>query len=210
MDNLSSLTLNRLSVYLRALRQLQEEGLRRISSQELAQRFLLSADQMRKDLAQVGELGIRGVGYDVATLRLKLEAVFGLERQHLAIIVGAGNVGSALARFPGFNSGHFQVVALLDNDSSRIGTVVGQLPIRPSKDLDEIVRATGAEIGILTVPAEAAQENYEKMVDAGLRAVLNFAPVQLREIRGVRTKNVDLMILLEELAFSLREPHDNG
>jgi redox-sensing transcriptional repressor len=204
VDNLSSLTLNRLSVYLRALRQLQEEGLRRISSQELAQRFLLSADQMRKDLAQVGELGIRGVGYDVATLRLKLEAVFGLERQHLAIIVGAGNVGSALARFPGFNSGNFQVVALLDNDPSRIGTVVGQLPIRSSLELREIVAGTGAEIGILTVPAEAAQENYEKMVDAGLRAVLNFAPVQLRELRGVRTKNVDLMILLEELAFSLR------
>jgi redox-sensing transcriptional repressor len=95
---------------------------------------------------------------------------------------------------------------LLDNDPQRIGTVVGQLPIRASLELAQIVAETGAEIGILTVPAEAAQENYEAMVEAGLRAVLNFAPVQLREIRGVRTKNVDLMILLEELAFSLKAP----
>jgi len=203
MESISPLTLNRLSVYLRALRQLDEEGAKRISSREMANRFHLSAAQIRKDLAQFGELGIRGVGYEVAPLRHKLEDQLGLWREHRAVIVGAGNIGSALAQFPGLNSEHFRVVGLFDIDPGRIGAQVGRMKVRPSGDLAQIVRDHKVELGILAVPAEAAQENYDAMAEAGIRAVLNFAPVYLREKPEARVKNVDLMIFVEELAHHL-------
>ncbi|MEM9596455.1 MAG: redox-sensing transcriptional repressor Rex [Acidobacteriota bacterium] len=201
---ISPLTLNRLSVYLRGLRSLQKVGVHRISSREMAERFHLSAAQIRKDLAQFGEFGIRGVGYDVDQLRDRLESLLGLQREHRAVILGAGNIGTALARFPGLDSGSFRVVALFDNDPARIGDRVGDLVVYDSGELAARVRETEAEIGILAVPAEAAPENYEALVAAGVRAVLNFAPVQLREDPAVRTKNVDLLIFLEELAYFLR------
>ena len=186
-------TLNRLSVYLRALRALQSEGIERISSQQWARRFGLSATQIRKDLAQYGEFGIRGIGYDVV----------GLDRRHAAVIVGAGNIGTALARFPGLNAGAFHIVAIFDIDPKRIGERVGELTVRDPLDLAEVVESTGADIGILSVPAEAAAENYFALVGAGIRAVLNFAPVRLEEVDGVRVKDVDLTIFLEELAHHL-------
>lgn len=201
---ISSLTINRLSVYLRGLRSLQGENIKRISSSEMARRFHLSAAQIRKDLAQFGELGIRGVGYDVDHLKEKLEAQLGLDREHRAVIVGAGNIGTALARFPGLNSGTFRVVALFDNDPERIGERVGELEIVSSDELAAVVADTEAEMAILAVPASAAQENYEALADAGIQAVLNFAPAQIQERPETRVKTVDLLIFLEELASSLR------
>lgn len=203
-EEISPLTLNRLSVYLRGLRILEQDGTERISSLEMARRFHLSAPQIRKDLARFGEFGIRGVGYEVQDLRMRLETLLGLQHEHPAIIVGTGNIGTALARFPGLNSGAFKVVGLLDKDPRRIGQKVGDLEIRPSSDLRTLVRSSGAEVAILAVPAEAAQENYRALVAAGIKAVLNFAPVQLDEDPAVRVKNVDLLIFLEELAFFLR------
>lgn len=202
--DISPLTLNRLSVYLRGLRLLQREGVARISSREMARRFRLSAAQIRKDLAQFGELGIRGVGYEVKTLRQRLENLLGLEKEHRAVIVGAGNIGTALARFPGLNSGSFKVVALVDNDPTRIGSAVGELEVQDAAELAAIVEAENVEMGILAVPAEAAQENYQALADVGIRAVLNFAPVNVIENPGARVKNVDLLIFLEELAYFLR------
>ncbi len=202
--DISPLTLNRISVYLRCLRRLQDVGVARISSQELARRFNLSASQIRKDLAQFGEFGIRGVGYEVAHLRERLEHLLGIEREHPAIIVGAGNVGTALARFPGFRSGSFRVLDVYDNDPEKVGTELAGLVVRHSREIAHGVAETGAEIAILTVPADAAQENYDALVAAGIKAVLNFAPVQLDLDPRVRVKNVDLLILLEELAYFLR------
>ena len=202
-DDTSPLTVNRISVYLRCLRRLQELGIDRISSQQLAHRFHLSASQIRKDLAQFGEFGIRGVGYDVAHLRERLERLLGIGAEHPAIIVGAGNIGTALARFPGFRSGSFRVLAVFDNDAAKVGTSLAGLVVRHSRDLAQGIAETGAEIAILTVPAEAAQENYNALVTAGAKAVLNFAPVQLELDPRVRVKNVDLLIFLEELAYFL-------
>lgn len=197
------LALNRLSVYLRALRALQADGIERISSQEMARRFGFSATQIRKDLAHYGEFGIRGIGYDVVSLRRRLEHVLGLDRRHAAVIVGAGNIGTALARFPGLNAGAFHIVAIFDIDPKRIGQRIGDLTVRDPLDLVEVVESTGADIGILSVPSEAAAENYFALVGAGIRAVLNFAPVRLEEVDGVRVKDVDLTIFLEELAHHL-------
>ncbi len=204
LEEVSPLTLNRLSFYLRCLRHLQELGVSRVSSQEMAQRYHLSATQIRKDLAQFGEFGIRGVGYDVDALADHLNSLLGLDREHALLIVGMGNLGSALAQYLGFNYGSFRVVAGVDNDPRKIGRRVASLIVRSSADLKEVVRESGAEIGVLAVPAEAAQENYDALADAGIKGVLNFAPVRVKRRTDVPLKNVDLRINLEELAFFLR------
>lgn len=203
-EEVSPLTLNRLSFYLRCLRHLQETGVKRVSSQELAKRYHLSATQIRKDLAQFGEFGIRGVGYEVDELADHLNSLLGLDRKHAMLIVGMGNLGSALAQYLGFNYGSFQVVAGVDNDPRKIGRKVGSFTVRSADELAAVVRDSGAEIGVLTVPAEAAQQNYDALAEAGIKAVLNFAPVRLKRRHGVPLKNVDLRINLEELAFFLR------
>lgn len=202
-EGVSPLILNRLSVYLRCLRHLQEAGVERVSSQELAERFLLSASQIRKDLAQFGEFGIRGVGYEVAALAEHLNSLLGLDRLHPLVIVGMGNLGSALSRYLGFNHGAFKVVAVVDRDPDKVGTRIGPFLVRHVDELPQVVRESGAEIGVLAVPAGAAQENYEALVKAGVRAVLNFAPAQVKRVPEVPLKNVDLRINLEEVAFVL-------
>jgi redox-sensing transcriptional repressor len=203
-EEISPLTLNRLSFYLRCLRQLQEQGIAHISSQEMAQRYHLSATQIRKDLAQFGELGIRGVGYSVDRLAEHLDALLGLDRNHPMVIVGMGNLGSALARYLGFNHGAFQVVAGVDNNPQKIGTRVAGFTIRPAIELAGVVQESGALIGVLTVPSEVAQHYYDALADAGIRGVLNFATVRVKARPGVPLKNVDLRINLEELAFFLK------
>ena len=204
-EEVSPLTLNRLSFYLRCLRHLQEMGIKRVSSQELAQRYHLSATQIRKDLAQFGEFGIRGVGYDVDELADHLNSLLGLDRQHTLVIVGMGNLGTALAQYLGFNYGAFRVVAGVDNDPAKVGREIGGFRVRHTAELAQVVRESGAEIGVLAVPAEAAQENYEALADAGVKGVLNFAPVRVKRRPDALLKNVDLRIFLEELAFFLKE-----
>lgn len=203
-SDVSALTLNRLSLYLRCLRDLETEGVKTISSLELAERFHLSAPQIRKDLAQFGEFGIRGVGYDVNELGERLNRRLGLDHTHPLVIVGMGNLGSALAQFLNFPDHSFKVVAAVDNDRRKIGRRVGDVVLRDSSELEQVIEESGAEIGVLTVPARAAQENYEALAGAGVKAVLNFAPVRLDRIPGIPTKTVDLRVHLEELGFLLQ------
>ena len=198
---LSPLILNRLSVYLRCLRQLQALGTRTISSQELAERFQLSAPQIRRDLATLGELGIRGVGYEVDELARRIRSLLGLDREHRLIVVGAGRLGSALAGFLTDGEGGFRVVAAVDNDRAKVGQRIAGLTVRHASELSRVVARAGAEIAVLAVPAAAAQENYDALVAAGIAAVLNFAPVQLTTVPEVPAKTVDLRVHLEELAF---------
>lgn len=205
--SVSPLTLNRLSFYLRCLRRLHEEGEGRVSSQDLARRFHLSATQIRKDLAHFGEFGIRGVGYEVEPLVARLSELLGLDRRHRMVIVGMGNLGSALARYMGFNSGSFRVVAAVDRDPDKVGRRVetdGGFTIAPASELTRTVRESRAEIGVLCVPADAAQENYDALVEAGIQGVLNFSPTRIRPVPEVPLKDVDLRIHLEELAFFLK------
>jgi redox-sensing transcriptional repressor len=202
----SPLTINRLSIYLRSLRTLEARGIARISSRELAQLFHLSPTQIRKDLAQFGEFGVRGVGYDVTALAQKLTHLLGLDVEHRVVIVGVGNLGTALVRFPAFNSDSFRVVGAVDSDPAKRGRKVGRLQIAPMSLLRQIVATTRATLAILAVPAEAAPSAYEAAARAGVTAVLNFAPVSLPSISGCRVKNVDLRIQLEELSFYLSTP----
>ena len=166
MSGVSPLTLNRLSLYLRCLRQLQELGVREISSPELAQRYQLSATQIRKDLAQFGEFGIRGVGYEVDELADHLNSLLGLDRKHAMVIVGMGNLGSALARYPASTPAPsmWSPASTPTRDSWAAGSAAWPW----SRAELEQVGAAGAEIGVLAVPSGAAQQNYDALADAGI------------------------------------------
>jgi len=199
-----SATLNRLSVYLRGLRELQNEGRETISSKEFATRFHLSSSQIRKDLAHFGDFGIRGVGYEIAGLADRLHQLLGLDRKHRLVIVGMGNLGRALAGYVGFNDDSFEVVAGIDIAPGKIRRESGELPVFHVRDLHRVVESTGAEIGVLTVPAAAAIDSYEALAEAGVCSILNFTPVHLPDREGVELKNVDLRIQLEEVSFLLQ------
>ncbi len=204
--DVSPLTVNRLSIYLRSLRSLEEEGISRISSERLARRFHLSSAQIRKDLAHFGEFGVRGVGYDVHDLAERLAALLGLDRVHRVGIVGMGNIGTALARSPAFNTGSFIVVAGFDKDPARCGQRVAAILVRPTAELVTALRDAAVSIGVIAVPAAAATWAHGQLAAAGVRAILNFSPVALPSAPACRVKNVDLRVHLEELAFFLEVP----
>jgi redox-sensing transcriptional repressor len=204
VESISELTINRLSVYLRCLQQLEQEDTTTVSSQELADRFHLNSAQIRKDLAYFGEFGIRGVGYNVAQLREHLVNILGLNEERRVLVVGAGNLGTALSHYSGFNTGGFRIVAILDADPHKIGKKVpGGLSVENIVELPSIVKERKVHIGVVTVPASAAQKVYDDLVEAGVQAVLNFAPTQLKGHPEVKLKNVDLKINLELLSFFL-------
>lgn len=202
--DISPLSLNRLSLYLRCLRQLHGEGISRISSKELADRFNLSAALIRKDLAQFGEFGIRGIGYEVEKLIGRLRTILGLDSEHRVAVVGMGRLGGALARYLDQNPGAFRIVAAFDSDRRKVGRKVGEVTVHHISDVPNVVPSTGAKIALLTVPPESAQKTCSDLTDAGVRAVLNFAPVQLEVDDGITAKSVDVRIHLEELAFFLQ------
>ncbi len=204
-SSISDLTIARLSVYLRCVERLLDEGkLTTVSSQELARRFNLNSAQIRKDLAYFGEFGVRGVGYNVRELRQYIVEILGLNRERRLVIVGAGNLGTALCHYSGFSGGSFLVVGVLDSDPNRIGdpTPSGLL-VEDASRIAEIVKQRGVEIGVITTPASAAQTVCNQMIEAGLRTVLNFAPVRVKAPEDVHVKTVDLKVHLEELSFHI-------
>jgi redox-sensing transcriptional repressor len=208
-DAISELTTGRLSVYLRCLAFLESHGQRTVSSHEMAEKFHLNSAQIRKDLACFGEFGTRGVGYDVARLKAQLVETLGIDRTRNVIIVGAGNLGMALADYAGFNSNGFHIVAMVDDDPTKSGRASREgIPVHPWDQLPSIVRRNHVEIGIIAVPADSAQAVYDALADSGIHAVLNFAPVQLKLRHDVKVKSVDLRINLESLSFHLKNVED--
>jgi redox-sensing transcriptional repressor len=206
---ISELTTGRLSVYLRCLTFLESQGQKTVSSHELAERFHLNSAQIRKDLACFGEFGTRGVGYDVSRLKSNLVQTLGIDRTRNIVIVGAGNLGMALADYSGFNTNGFHIVALLDADPDKVGrNSRADIPVLPWDRRAELVRRNRIEIGIIAVPAESAQAVYEALADAGIQAVLNFAPIQIKMRDHVKVKSVDLRINLESLSFHLKNRED--
>ena len=206
---ISELTTGRLSVYLRCLTFLESQGQKTVSSHEMASRFHLNSAQIRKDLACFGEFGTRGVGYDVSRLRAHLVETLGIDRTRNVIIVGAGNLGMALADYAGFNSNGFHLVAILDNDPAKVGTESRSgIRVLAWDKLAECVRRNHVDIGIVAVPAEAAQLVHDALADAGIHAILNFAPTQIKLRPEVKVRSVDLRINLESLAFHLKNAED--
>jgi redox-sensing transcriptional repressor len=203
LQKIPEMTIRRLSVYTRCLLQLEEDGVKTISSQELAERFSLNSAQVRKDLAYFGEFGVRGIGYYVSGLKAELQRILGLDREWAVALVGFGNLGSALFHYKGFGRQGFRIAVVIDDDPAKIGREIDAVPIVSSRDMAREIKARGIQIAIVAVPPEAAQTVTEQLVAAGIKAVLNFAPTRLRVTRDVRLKNVDLSIELETLSFYL-------
>ncbi len=206
-EKISELTINRLSIYLRCLNELAGAGEATVSSRSLAERFNLNSAQIRKDLAYFGEFGIRGVGYYVEDLRQQLMRILGLLTTHRVAIIGAGNLGLALANYPGFSEKSFRIVAIFDVDPAKVGMKLRDgLTISRTDGLRETIERESVEIVILTVPAEVAEAVFNEVTGAGVRTVLNFAPVHLPPRPGVKVKTVDLSISLESLSHFLANP----
>jgi redox-sensing transcriptional repressor len=204
LEAVSELTTNRLSVYLRCLNTLDSAGVKTVSSQMLAEQFHLNAAQIRKDLAYFGEFGVRGVGYYVKDLKRHLRQILGLDRKVRVAIMGAGNLGLALADYPGFRQEGFEIVALFDNVTNKDGQRSrGGVPILDVKELKRFVSREKIGIAVIAVPGPSAQQVVNQVVAAGIKAVLNFSPGTLRVPPHVKLKSVDLTVSLESLSFYL-------
>lgn len=210
-DHVSELTTARLSVYLRCLEALDANGVNTVSSHGLATQFRLNAAQIRKDLAHFGEFGIRGVGYYVKDLKRHLQQILGLDRSIKVVIVGAGNLGLALADYAGFRQDGFEVVALLDTAREKVGQYSRSgVPIRHARDLERLVEREKIDIAVICVPADAAQDSVDAVVAAGVRAIMNFSPGSLRVPVHVKLKSMDLTITFESLSFFLANGHTHS
>ncbi|HTY71725.1 MAG TPA: redox-sensing transcriptional repressor Rex [Actinomycetes bacterium] len=194
-------TVARLPVYHRALSALADRGVATVSSEELAASAGVNSAKLRKDLSYLGSYGTRGVGYDVVDLLDHIGRVLGLTQDWAVVIVGVGNLGHALANYGGFGSRGFRVVALVDADPSREGERVGDLAVRPLAELEDLVARLGVSIGVIATPASAAQHVCDRLVAAGVRSILNFAPLVLSVPRDVGVRKVDLATELQILAF---------
>jgi redox-sensing transcriptional repressor len=211
LEQVSELTTNRLSVYLRCLTQLDDAGVKTISSQALAEQFHLNAAQIRKDLAYFGEFGVRGVGYYVRDLRRHLRQILGLDKKLRVAIIGAGNLGLALADYPGFRQEGFEIIALFDNLSAKVGQKSrGGIEILDIHDLKKCARRDRISIAVIAVPAQSAQRVVDLVVASGIKAVLNFSPGTLQVPADVKLKSVDLTVSLESLSFYLARGEAEG
>jgi redox-sensing transcriptional repressor len=194
-------TVARLPIYLRALSALQDHGIPTVSSEDLAAAAGVGSAKLRKDLSYLGSYGTRGVGYDVDYLVYQIARELGLTQDWPVVIVGIGNLGHALANYGGFASRGFHIAALLDADPARVGEVVAGLAVRHVSELERLVCALGPAIGVIATPATAAQEVCDRLVAAGVRSILNFAPLVLVVPDEVDVRKVDLAIELQILAF---------
>jgi redox-sensing transcriptional repressor len=201
LQGIPEATIARLPLYLRALNALADREIASVSSEELAAAAGVNSAKLRKDLSHLGSYGTRGVGYDVDYLIYQVSRELGQTQDWPVVIVGAGNLGRALANYGGFASRGFHVAALLDADPAVIGSVIAGYRVRNADDIERVVVEHGVMIGAITVPAVAAQSICDRLVAAGVSSILNFAPVVLNVPDGVDVRKVDLSIELQILAF---------
>ncbi len=194
-------TVARLPVYLRALHALAEAGRTTVSSEALAAAAGVGSAKLRKDLSHLGSYGTRGVGYEVQELVFHISRALGLGQRWSVVLVGVGNLGQALAGYGGFDDRGFRIAALLEADAARVGDVVAGMPIRALDELADVVRDEDVSIGVIATPAEAAQDVCDRLVAAGVRSILNFAPTVLQVPDDVDVRRVDLSNELQILSF---------
>jgi redox-sensing transcriptional repressor len=207
-------TVRRLSAYLRFLEESARRGVATISSDELAKRGGTTSAQVRKDLSFFGSFGKRGLGYSVDELISSLREILGLGREWKVIIIGAGKIGTALAQYEGFKRRGFLVTAVYDRDPKKIGDIVsvtgGQYVIRDIATIERDIAREQPDIAVLTVPGDDVQSLVDRVVKAGIRAILNFAPIQLRVPNEVALRSVNMAMELESLSFALSNRESNG
>ncbi len=203
-------TVARLPLYYRALLDTADQHVATVSSERLAELAGVNAAKVRKDLSYLGSYGTRGVGYDVEFLLHQISRELGLTQDWPVAIVGVGNLGHALANYRGFGARGFQVEALVDADPAKVGTKIGELEVESLDDLPAIVSGRKIAIGIVATPAGAAQEVADRLVAAGVRSILNFAPTVVTVPDGVSLRKVDLAIELQILSFYQQRKAPNG
>lgn len=196
-------TIERLSTYLQCVRGLQADGIAMASSSEIAARTGINAAQLRKDLSYFGEFGTPGLGYDVDELGAHLARIMGLDTTHDVLLVGAGNLGTALASYMGWMQRGFRIVAVFDTDENKIGGTLANCTIANLDDIAKINIRCKAQMGVVAVPRAAAQDVVDKLVAAGVKSILNFAPTGILVRPGIAVRNVDLTSQLEVLSYYL-------
>lgn len=204
MRKIADSTVRRLSLYLRFFEEFQAQGIDTVSSEALAARGGTTSAQVRKDLSFFGSFGKRGLGYSAPKLVTRLRDILGLKQSYRVIVVGAGKIGSALARYPGFAQRGFQIAAVYDADPAKVGLKCNGLVVRDVKQLERDLARDPMDIAILSTPAPAAQAVAKRLVRGGIKAILNFAPVQLLVPNDVAVKNVNMALELEALSYALR------
>jgi redox-sensing transcriptional repressor len=200
----------RLAVYLRVLSGFSEQGVRTVSSEELATGAGVNSAKLRKDLSYIGSYGTRGVGYEVAVLVRQIERILGLTSQHLVAVAGIGNLGHALANYGGFPGRGFPVAALFDVDEDLIGVPVGGIPVDRIDDIPRVCVERRVSVGVIATPASAAQGVADRLVEAGVRCVLNFAPIVLGVPADVEVRKVDLAVEMQILSFHAARNADSA
>lgn len=204
MPRISESAVRRLLLYLRFLEEFEAQGIETVSSEALAARGGTSSAQVRKDLSFFGSFGKRGLGYPVRELARRLREILGLKRSYRVLIVGAGKIGSALAQYRGFGQRGFNVAAVYDSDPAKIGSKWDGQVVRDVAQLERDLAREPMDIAIVSTPASVAQEVTDRLVRAGIKAILNFAPVQLRVPADVIVRNVNMALELEALSYALR------
>ncbi len=201
--DIPDIIVSRLPVYLRALRRMQRQNQLTTSSQQLSEQVGISAAQIRKDLSQFGEFGKQGTGYNIVFLVNKLREILHVEHVWEVALVGMGDMGHALARYQGFHDRGFRVAMVFDNDPEKVGTQVGEYVVRDASELEKAIREAGIEIAMVCVPAAEAQAVTTQLVDAGIKAILNYAPINLSVPEGVRVQYLDPSIGLQRMTYYL-------
>jgi redox-sensing transcriptional repressor len=203
VKKIPDIIIGRLPVYLRALQRMADNGLKTTSSQELGEHVGISAAQIRKDISQFGEFGKQGTGYSIQFLIDKLREILKIDRVWDVVLIGAGDVGHALANYNGFQDRGFRVVAIFDNDKNKVGQQIGEFTVEDTETMPERFKSMGVKIAMMTVPAAAAQEVADKLVQAGVRAILNYAPVSLNVPENVKVQYTDPSTNLQRMTYYL-------
>jgi len=193
----------RLSLYLRQLESFSQKGRRTVSSKQLGASLNLTDAQVRKDLAYFGQFGHPGIGYRVDELIAQVKHILGTDKLSNVLLVGAGNLGRALSAYRGFDAKGFRLVAVFDNDSAKVGEQHGDFSVQPMSQLREVIAKQNIRLGIIAVPADVAQEVADQLIAAGIRGLLNFAPISLHVPADVAINAVDLAVQLEQLSFQV-------
>ena len=207
MSSIPTATISRLVTYLRILSQLEAQGVKKTSSDHLAEEAQVSAFQVRKDLAYFGRFGTRGAGYTVPTLQRELRRILGLTRPWQVAMVGMGRLGEAIAHYPSFDDYEFNLKACFDIAPEKVGNDVAGLKILHPDDLPHTIKEKGIDIGFITVPQEAAQSVADSLVAAGIKGILNFAPIVIEVPADIHVENVDFLAGLKRLSFYILNPH---
>jgi len=203
VKSIPNIVVGRLPIYLRALQRMAQEGRRVTSSQEIGERLGISAAQIRKDLSQFGEFGKQGTGYNIEYLSDQLQTILKVDRVWEVAVIGAGDIGSALARYNGLNERGFRVRMVFDSDPEKIGKTIGDFVIRDSANLEVDLLEARVRIVIVSVPASAAQDVADSAVKAGVSAILNYAPISLNVPQDVRVQHIDPVTHLQHMTYYL-------